>query len=264
MPSGVGGWGAVMRATTWLVVAAGLVLLAACARAPLETEADQAARAFFAAVSGGDWAAVDAALAREAAGAGRQSYEPVRRAIPGGAVGETRVVGWWRTERDGHKRTTAVHLYRYPGVDLVVRTDLLRAPPGNAYNVAGFYLNRLPTGAIEQNRFRLTGMSLRHYAFLAAAVLSPLVMVGMAGLALATPGLRLKPLWAALCFVGVGVAWINWASGEGGFELARLALVNAGAGRATDISPWILRFSAPVGALVVLAKLLLHRPKAGA
>lgn len=250
----------------WLIIAAALVLLGGCVRGPLETEADTAARGFFAAVSRGDWTAVDAALAPSVAGAtGRlQGFEGARRAIPGGGIQEARTVGWSRIEQGGHKRTTAVHLYRYPGADLVVRTVLERSPPANSFTVAGFYLSRLPPGVVEANRFSFAGKSLRHYLYLASAVMSPLVMVGVALMAATTAGLRLKLLWIALCFVGVGVAWLNWTTGEGGFIASQVGLINVGVSRATDISPWILRFSAPVGALLVLVRLLLHKsPQTG-
>lgn len=265
MPRGVDGWGAVMR-TIWLVLAGTLLLAAACARPPIETEADQAARSFFAAVARADWAAVDAALAPSAAAtAGRlQGFEQARRAIPGGGLQAARVVGWTRTEQDGHKRTSAVHLYRYPGADLAVRTVLERAPPTNAYKVTGFYLSRLPPGVVEANRFTLAGKDLRHMLFLAALVVSPLVMLGVAALAAFTPGLRWRLVWMALCFVGVGAAWLNWTTGEGGFVATQIGLIAVGASRATDISPWVLKFSAPVGALAVLVRLMLHRPRAPA
>ena len=73
--------------------------------------------------------------------------------------------------------------------------------------------------------------------------------------------MKLKPAWFALCFVGIGSAYMNWTSGAAGFNAAQLSLINFGFTRATDISPWIIRFSAPVGALVVLVRLLLHRPR---
>jgi hypothetical protein len=244
-----------------LIALAALFLLAACARPPLETEADQAARNFMIAVRLGDWTAVDAALAPEAAAAPdrRERFEAARRAIPGGAVDRALSVGWIRTEQDGHKRITAVHLYRFPGVDLAVSTTLERVPPANTYRVVGFSMNRLAPGVLERSRFSLAGKTPRQLAFLASAVLSPLAMAGVALTVIFTPGLRWKPLWFALCFVGVGSAWMNWTSGQGGFVWSQVGLVDFGVSRATDISPWIIRFAAPVGALASLAALLFLR-----
>lgn len=240
----------------------GLLYLAACARAPLETEGDQASRAFFTSVARGDWRGVDASLtpAAVATPGHLQGFAQAKGAIPGGPLEESRTVGWRRTERSGRKRLEAVHLYRYPGADLVVSTTLERTPPDNGYKVAGFYLNRVPPGVVEANRFSLADKTRRHYLFLLTAVLSPLVMLGMAAMAAFTPDLKLKFLWAALSFVGVGAAWMNWTTGVGGFVPAQIGLINFGFSRVTDISPWTIRFSAPVGALLVLARLLLHQP----
>lgn len=238
-----------------------VLLLAACARAPLETEADQAARSFFQALRTSDWTAVDAGLAPAQAASPdhRLRLAAAQRAIPGGEIEQVRPVGWTRSEAAGRKRLTALHLYRYPGADLVVSTTLERSPPSNAYRVTALVLSRLAPGQLEANRFTLTGKSARQLMFLASAALSPLVMLGVALMTAFTRGLGWKPLWMALCFVGVGAAYMNWTNGQGGFAWTQLSLVGLGASRATDISPWILHFAAPLGALVVLARLLLRR-----
>jgi hypothetical protein len=191
----------------------------------------------------------------------RQRFEQMRRDMPAGQLQEVRTVGWERRQVGGTKRMDTVHLYRYPGADLVVGTAMVRTPPSNEYRVASLVTNRVAPGQVEAHRFTLAGKSARQLGFLATAVLSPLAMLGMAVLVILTPGLKLKPLWFLLCFVGVGSAYINWSTGEAGFTAAQLNLVNFGVTRATDISPWFIRFSAPVGALVVLVRLLLHRPR---
>jgi hypothetical protein len=247
-----------------LAALAALLLLAACARPPMETEADQAARGFFEALRTGDWAAADAGLAPAQAASPdhRLRLAAARKAIPGGEIAQGKPIGWTRTETAGRKRLTALHLYRYPGADLVVATTLERAPPSNAYKVSALVLNRLAPGQVEANRFTLKGKGARQLTFLASAVLSPLVMLGVALMAAFTRGLAWKPLWVALCFVGVGAAYMNWTNGQGGFAWAQIGLIGLGANRATDISPWIVHFAAPLGAILVLARLLLRREAA--
>jgi hypothetical protein len=242
----------------------GLLLLAGCARAPLETEADRTARAFFQTLHSGDAAAMEGQLAPGLVSLPDhdQRFERMRAAIPAGRAQEVRTVGWARTQTESGKRMDTVHLYRFPGADLIVGTALVRVAPTNGYRVADLVLNRVPPGTIERHRFRLSGKSPRQLGFLATTILSPLVMLGMAVLVIFTPGLKLKPLWFALCFVGVGSAYMNWTTGQAGFNAMQLSLINFGFTRTTDISPWIIRFSAPVGALVVLVRLLLHGPKA--
>jgi hypothetical protein len=244
-----------------LAALAALLLLAGCARAPMETEADQAARSFFQALRTGDWAAVDAGLAPAQAATPdhRLRLSLARQAIPGGEIEQVKPVGWTRTEKAGRKRLTALHLYRYPGADLVVSTTLERSPPSNAYKVSALVLNRLAPGQVEANRFTLKGKGVRQFSFLASAALSPLVMLGVALMAAFTRGLSWKPLWVALCFVGIGAAYMNWTNGQGGFIWTQVALIGLGANRATDISPWIVHFAAPAGAILVLVRLLLRR-----
>lgn len=240
---------------TWFVLLA-LLFVAGCARAPLDPQADRAAREFYAAVQAGDWGRVDASLSPAMARAAnrRAAFEQVRRALPAGPVREVRTVGW--TRPDGAEHVSAIHLYRFADADVVVNTAL-QPGPGGSMQVASFLANRLPRGVVEANRFSLAGKSPQHYGFLATAFLSPLVMVAVAAMAAMTRGLRFKLAWMALALVGVGSAWFNWTTGEGGFTAAQISLVNMGFGRDTDISPWIIRFSMPVGALLVLARLLL-------
>jgi hypothetical protein len=237
---------------SWLALLV-LVLITGCARAPLDPAADRVARDFHAGVRAGDWAAVEAALAPDFARLPdrRAAYERVRRSLPPGPVQDARVVGWTEGEKGA---LSAVHLYRFAGSDVVVRTAL--RPQAGALKVTGFVANRLPPGQIEANRFTFAAKSSAHYGFLASALLSPLVMVTVAVMAATAQGLRFKLAWMALALVGVGQAWFNWTTGEGGFTWAQLSLVNVGFGRATDISPWIIRFSMPAGALLVLARLL--------
>ncbi|WP_374470457.1 hypothetical protein [Phenylobacterium sp.] len=239
----------------WLALFA-LLLVAGCARPPLDPAADRLARDFHGAVRSGDWARVEAVLAPDFAHTSdrRASFEQVRRALPAGQPREARVVGWSKGQGGV---LSALHLYRFGDSDVVVQTTL--RPEGARLKVAGFVANRLPPGQLEANRFTFAGKSARHYGFLVSAFLSPLVMVAVAAMAAMARGLRFKLAWMALALVGVGQAWFNWTTGEGGFTFAQLSLVNVGFGRATDISPWIIRFSAPAGALLVLARLLTLR-----
>lgn len=251
-----------MRAAALL----GVLLLAGCGRPPLETEADAAARGFYQALRADDWPNVERQLSPGLARLPdrRLRFERMRRDMPAGEAREVRTVGWARTQVGGGKRMDTVHLYRYPGADLVVGTALVRTPPGNEYRVASLVTNRVSPGQVDAHRFNLAGKDARQLGFLATAVLSPLVMLGMALMVVLTRGLRLKPVWFLLCFVGLGSAYMNWSTGASGFNALQLNLINFGFTRATDISPWIIRFSAPVGALLVLGVLLFHRPQAKA
>lgn len=250
-----------MRRVGWSFAVVALVLLAGCMRPPLDPAADRTAREFFTAVQGGDRAGVDARIAPEVANNPRrfQVFDQVRAATPSGAPREARAVGWESVKATGGTRTAAIHLYRYGDADLVVRTTL--RPGAGGLKVVSLVVSRLPPGAIDANRFTLAGKGASQYAFLAAAVVSPLVMLGVALLALFTPGLSCRAVWALVAFVGIGSATLNWTTGQGGFDAAQMSFINLGLSRATDISPWILRFSPPVGAIVVLLRLIFVRTR---
>jgi hypothetical protein len=238
---------------TWFALFA-VLFVAACARPPLDPAADRAARQFYAAVEAGDWPRVEQALSPGLARTpdARAGFERLRAALPRERPREARAVGW--AKLDGGA-LSAVHLYRFSDSDVVVRTTL--QPQAGGPRVASFMANRLPLGEVEANRFTFAGKTPQHYGFLISALLSPLVMVAVAAMAAMTRNLRFKFAWMALAVVGVGEAWFNWTTGQGGFTFAQVSLINVGFGRATDISPWIIRFSMPVGALIVLARLLL-------
>ncbi|MET0274310.1 MAG: hypothetical protein ABW360_15085 [Phenylobacterium sp.] len=232
-----------------------LGMLAACAK-PVDPAADRTARAFFTAVQAGDRTGIDAQLAPETAAnpARFAAFDQIRLATPAGPQREARAVGG-----EAGKTPSTLHLYRYEGGDMVVRTNLKAVPGG--FRVLSAAVSRPPPGAIDANDFGLSGKTPRQYGFLATAVISPLVMIGVALMALFTPGLRFRAVWALLALVGVGAATLNWTTGVGAFDPAQVSFINVGFTRASDISPWILRFSPPVGAIIVLVRLMFVRAR---
>jgi hypothetical protein len=248
----------------WSLVIVALLggMLAACSPR-LDPEADRTARKFFQSVQAQDWRSVDASLS-----ARFLSNSDYRRAITAAAAAapdtpprEARAVGWSPGRLDKGEAAVVLHLYRYEGADLVVRTVVRRQAGGP--KIEGLAVTRLAPGALAANAFTLTGKTARHFGFLASALFSPLVMLAAALIAATSRDLRLKPLWVALAFVGVGEAWFNWTTGQGGFSPTQIGLISAGFGRESEIAPWILEFSAPVGALATLTWLALRpRPTA--
>jgi hypothetical protein len=248
-----------MRRLSWIVAALLGTALAACAPR-LDAEADRTARDFFRAVQAKDWRAVDGALSSRflATPDYRQAIVAAADAAPDTQPRQVKAVGWSPGRLDQGEAVAVLHLYRYAAADLVVRTAVRRQ--GDRSTVEGLAVTRLAPGTLQANAFTFTGKTARHLGFLASALLSPLVMLAAAVLAATSRDLRLKPLWVALALVGVGRAWFNWTTGQGGFSPAEIGLISAGFGRESEITPWILKFSAPVGALITLAWLGL-RPR---
>ncbi len=108
-------------------------------------------------------------------------------------------------------------------------------------------------------KFWAPGKSLAQWAFLMATLLMPAVMLSVAIAVARAKALPWKLAWFALCFVGVGAAWMNWTSGVAGLEPA-INLVGFGLSRGpSPLSPWILGFALPVGALISALRLALRR-----
>jgi hypothetical protein len=113
---------------------------------------------------------------------------------------------------------------------------------------------------VAANRFFSPGKPARQWGFLIATFAIPALMVAAAIATLRAKGLRHKWLWVLISFVGVGAVWMNWATGAWGAVWAVNLLGFGLAKGPSPLSPWILHFAPPVGALVVAIRLALHRP----
>jgi hypothetical protein len=112
---------------------------------------------------------------------------------------------------------------------------------------------------VAANRFWSPGKTSEQRAFLIATFLTPAVMVAAAIATLRAKGLKRKWLWVLVSFVGVGAVWMDWTSGAWGAGWAA-KLVGFGLAKGpSPLSPWILHFSPPAGALLAAIRLALHR-----
>lgn len=112
---------------------------------------------------------------------------------------------------------------------------------------------------VAGNRFWSSGKSSEQWAFLFATFVTPALMVAMAIAVLRVRDLKLKWLWVLVAFVGVGAVWMDWTSGLWGGGWA-ITLVGFGLDKGpSPLSPWMLHFALPAGALVVALRLGLHR-----
>ncbi len=61
-----------------------------------------------------------------------------------------------------------------------------------------------------------------------------------------------------LALVGVGSVWMNWATGSVGQTWAAVNLLGFSVVRGpSPLDPWLLRLASPVGALIVVVRLLI-------
>jgi len=250
------------------LIAVGLLLaLAGCAGLRVDSKADAQGRAAFQALQRGDWRALDPLLSPVIAHDPqlRPRLEEVRRIVPLQAPTEVRVMNWQSSglwgAADAHT-TSITYLYIFAARSLMVNVVFDRR--GGGASVAGLHVAPVAPALIAAHRFDAPGKSLRQYGFLALCVLTGLLMVAAAALALLTPKLEVRWLWALVAFAAVGTVWMNWTTGAVGAELAT-NLIGLGADRSLPpITPWILRTSVPVGAIVVLVRVwMVRRAAAG-
>lgn len=112
---------------------------------------------------------------------------------------------------------------------------------------------------VAGNKFWAPDKTSEQWAFLLATFATPALMLAAAIASLRAKNLKLKWLWVLVSFVGIGAAWMDWSSGEWGAAWA-VNLVGFGLDKGpSPLSPWMLHFAPPVGALAVALRLSLHR-----
>jgi hypothetical protein len=63
-----------------------------------------------------------------------------------------------------------------------------------------------------------------------------------------------KTLWAIAILLGVARFQLNWTDGAFAMEPLNVQILSAGYVRASQLSPWILSVSVPLGAIVFLVR----------
>jgi hypothetical protein len=159
------------------------------------------------------------------------------------------------TRSGAQRNVTARHHYDCPNHDLVVDVKLL-AQDGAEPLVMHFWVHQVdPTAAAETGTFDFQGKGPRHYAFLTAAIASPILMlIAILGV-IFTRAFKRKWLWAIVSLAGITNFSMVWTTGDIQTSLVSLNLIGFGITKADVLSPWIVSFTPPVGALIVLSVL---------
>ncbi len=181
----------------------------------------------------------------------RDAGEPCERSL----IGRT-TLSPFNDPRGPGRKVIARHLYACPNATLAVDLTIW-APESGVHTIENFHINGVDPQAITANaEFSLEGQSVRHYAFFAFAILSPVLMlIAFLGV-IFTKGFKRKWLWAIVSFVGVTKISMIWLTGEIVTNFLTINLIGFGVARAGDpLAPWIVSFTPPVGALLVLSLL---------
>lgn len=182
-----------------------------------------------------------------------EALSAIRAEIPEGAPTARKVMATSIASTSRGTTVEAIDEYAYPDRILLVRTVLQQAPDDMQWRIAGFHVQAASTAEIASHKFGAAGKSVGHYLFLAMTALSPLVMVAALVKVVRTSGLRRKWLWGILAFLGLLSLQMNWTTGEVMVNYLTVQLLGAGVMKAASpLAPWLLTFSLPVGAVLIL------------
>jgi hypothetical protein len=194
----------------------------------------------------------------------RATLEAMMAMVPETAPQRVRIVAWTATTNSAGRAIDTLALYEYPNALLEVRTMMFMPEGSSGAELQTFSVTPVDRAAAAANALGFNRMTGVHVAMLAGALIPLGLMIVACVAALRTRGLPAKWGFAILAFAGVGAAWLNWTTGEAGFEALSVNLIGVGLSRApSPLAPWILHFTAPVGAIVVLALVQLHRARRG-
>jgi hypothetical protein len=237
----------------WAIVCLVAVLgLAACQGA---FKPDPTARAFYDAIHAGDISKVRAMAAPEFFTPGaEQQLALMRSYMPKEAPTAVKFLGRHdATMLNAGETANTQDVYEFNDRKAVVSARLQRATSAQPWRVQGFHIRVVSPAEMKANAFTFEGKSFAHFAFLLATVAAPLLMVAALVKVVRRKGLRRKWLWGILAFVGLCTFRMDWTTGAVAANPLTVQFIGAGiVTAASGLAPWVLSFTAPVGALLIL------------
>ncbi len=242
-----------------LVLEAALVMAAlmTCAWSwpTLDAKDDAVARNVYVLVQSGDIAALQAMSGPELHSPEAEAqFQQARKLLPAGRPRSIKTVGFSYFNVVGGARSLQVtQEYDYGDRVVLLQTALSKPSDAAAWIVRGFHVNVATLGQLAVNDLTLQGKSPIQYAFLTMTLLSPILMIAALVKVIRTDGLRRKWLWGILAFFGLCLFRMDWTNGQ--IEPVWLSVQLLGAGIVRDVSrfsPWIMTFTFPLGALLIL------------
>lgn len=249
-----------MRGALSALLALCALMISACTGADPAEEAR--IRQFFDHVRAGEFDTAETSMAENLRTAeSRAQLEAIRSEyIPQRAPTSARLVNWSAVSPAGGD-ATARFLHRYDYADTVLMvTTATRTAPGGPTLIEGFHVQAIPLEgrSTVDSAFTLEGATPQKMAFLGAMTLSAiLVLIAFFGV-IFTPGFKRKILFALVALAGAPTLTMNWETGEWAAQLfigISLSLGFSATRGFGPFDPWMLKFSVPIGALIVLSLL---------
>lgn len=144
-------------------------------------------------------------------------------------------------------------LFEFGARKAVVSALLHRANGTSPWKVKVFNVKFFTPAELQANAFTFRGKTALHFAFLLATIASPIAMIAALVKVIRRKGLRRKWLWGLLSFVGLFSFAMNWSTGAVSINWLTVQIIGAGfVSAAPGLAPWMLTFTLPVGALLIL------------
>jgi len=240
-----------------------LAFLSACTWGVPPPQLEEAASATFQRLHAGDSDAIlrdGAPVLADAA----DTLSQISSLLPREAPAEIHRVGYSSSHAasDPESQHRLTYEYRWPDDIALINLSYEQAGPDAPFVLNGFTFRIATREELAANDFNLAGKPPGHYAMLAAIIVSPLLMIAAFVLALRAPGLERRWLWCILSLVTVCLFRLDWTNNASQFVLITAGLINVGVTRADSLfASWVLSAGLPVGALIVLVRLWLFRPR---
>lgn len=215
------------------------------------TPADQAeAKAFIGKLRARDYTAIEKAMGPSLkSDTLRPALVAMADLFPAGDPKSVKLVGAHVNYDAGGTTVNSTFEYDFGSKWFLINVAMLRKE--NTRTIAGLNMVSEPAPLESQNRFALAGKSLLHYAVLAAAIFSALLVLASLVACIRTTMPGRKWPWIVFILFGFGRFAINWSSGEWNFAPLYFQLFGASASEAI-YGPWIISVSLPVGAIAFL------------
>lgn len=241
-----------MKILTAVVALAVVLALAACSA----FEPDATTRALYDAVRSGDEARARGLLAPEInTPETAAQLTHLRLILPKEPPMRVKVVNHTvRKMLNAGETLETQELFEFKDRKALVSARLHRATSAEPWKAQGFHVRVFTPADLEVNAFIFKDKTLGHFAFLLATIASPALMIAALVKVIRRKGLRLKWLWGILAFAGAVTLQMNWTTGAVTINWLTIQIIGAGVMTAAPgLAPWMLSFTLPIGALLILA-----------
>jgi hypothetical protein len=129
------------------------------------------------------------------------------------------------------------------------------------WKVYDLHVNALPQSLESTEWFALRGKTVLQYLWLLATGLSPVVCAATAIFIATRKSMPRRWRWVFMALIGYGIFQMNWSTGDWSINTLSVQLLGAGYVRASPYSPYIFKFSIPLGAAMALVRYRSWRAK---